>query len=50
MILSATARSVTNPAQTVREEIGGWNSVPARFEGFTLIEQLTLNNHRRRTA
>lgn len=50
VIVTATCRSVSNPAQVVREEIGEYNAVPARFEGYTLAEQYVLNNYRRRTA
>ncbi len=49
-IVTATARSVSNPDQATRKEIGGWSEVPAKFEGFTIAEQLALNEHRRRTA
>lgn len=49
-IVQATCRSATNPEQVTRVEVGIYNAMPAKFEGFTLIEQLTLNNYRRRTA
>lgn len=50
VIVSATCRSVTNPEQVSRVEVGSYNAMPARFEGFTLVEQIVLNNYRRRTA
>lgn len=50
VIVAATCRSANNPAQVTREEIGSWNSVPGKFEGYTLAEQFVLNNYRRRTA
>jgi hypothetical protein len=50
VIVSATARSVANPEHVVRQEVGTWNAVPARFEGWTLMEQHVLHAYRRRTA
>lgn len=50
VIVSATCRSVTNPEQVTRVEVGSYNALPARFEGFTLAEQVVLNNYRRRTT
>lgn len=50
VIVQATARSVSNPSQATRIEVGSYNTVPARFEGFTLAEQFVLNQYRRRTA
>lgn len=50
VIISATARSVSNPSHLIREEVGSWNSVPGRFDGFTLVEQAVLHAYRRRTA
>lgn len=50
VIVMATARSVSNPAQATRVEVGSYNAVPAKFEGFTLAEQFVLNQYRRRTA
>ncbi|KRF19398.1 hypothetical protein ASG90_20510 [Nocardioides sp. Soil797] len=50
VIVQATARSAPNPAQVTREEIGSWNAMPAKFDGFTIAEQFVLNEYRRRTA
>lgn len=50
VIIGATARSVTNPEHVVRQEVGTWNAVPHRFEGWTLHEQHVLHAYRRRTA
>jgi len=50
VIVQATARSVTNPEQATRVEIGGYSAVPAKFDGFTIAEQFVLNQYRRRTA
>lgn len=50
VITTATARSVANPTHVVREEAGNWSAVPARFEGFTLVEQAVLHRYRRRAA
>ena len=50
VILAAAARSYTNPTHATREEIGSWNTVPGKLEGFTLAEQFVLNEYRRRTA
>jgi hypothetical protein len=50
VIVSATARSVNNPTQLVRAEIGEWNETPSAFNGYTLAEQHVLHGYRRRTA
>ena len=49
-IITATARSVTNPQQRVRHEKDGESEMPAVFAGLTVMEQLSLNEYRRRTA
>ncbi|MBS45610.1 MAG: hypothetical protein CMH83_21050 [Nocardioides sp.] len=50
VIISATARSVSNPAHSKRTEVGSFSEAPAAFTGFTLAEQTVLNSYRRRTA
>lgn len=49
VILTATARLVSNPAQLTREELDGY-TVTGSFSGFTLPEQMILNRYRRRAA
>lgn len=49
VIVTATARLLSNPAQYRREEIDGY-SVAGGFDGFTLPETLILNRYRRRAA
>lgn len=49
VIVAATARLVSNPAQFKREEVDGY-AVTGGFDGFTLAEQMILNRYRRRAA
>jgi len=50
VIVMATARSLCNPEQLTRIEVGSYSEVPTKFEGWTLAEQFVLNQYRRRTA
>lgn len=50
VILAATARSVANPTHSARIEVGSYSEVLSQLVGFTLLEQVTLNRYRRRTA
>lgn len=49
VIVTATARLVTNPAQVERETADGYTAVGG-FQGFTLPELKVLDRYRRRTA
>lgn len=49
VIVIATARLVTNPAQVERESADRYSTVGA-FNGFTLPELAILHGYRRRTA
>jgi hypothetical protein len=49
VIIAATARLVSNPAQFNREEISGY-SAAGGFHGFTVTEQLLINRYRIRAA
>jgi len=49
VIVTATARLVTNPAQTDREGADGWFAVGS-FNGFSLPELAVLHRYRQRTA
>lgn len=46
VILSAASRALANPTNAYRLEVGSANVTPARFEGFTLAEQMILNKYR----
>ena len=48
VIISACARSVSNPSGAYRIEAGTTVATPGRFEGFTLAEQVALNRFRQR--
>lgn len=50
VLITATARSVSNPTNATRVEVGSYSELPARFDGWTLIEQHVLHSYRRRTA
>ena len=50
VIISAAARSLTNPSQSRRVEAGSFNSVPGVFSGWNLAEVLCLNAYRRRAG
>lgn len=50
VIMSACIRSVSNPAGASRIEIGSYSELPAKFNGWTLIEQYVLHSYRRRSA
>jgi hypothetical protein len=50
VIVSATARLVSNPALNRVETDGVYSVTPGRLDGFTLPELAVLNLHRRRTA
>lgn len=46
VIVSASARSVSNPSNAFKVVAGTVESTPGRFEGFTLAEQAVLNRYR----
>ncbi|MTB72789.1 hypothetical protein GGG17_12615 [Arsenicicoccus sp. MKL-02] len=48
VIVSATARLVTNPEQSRTVTVGDYSESFATFAGFTLPELVTLNRYRRR--
>lgn len=50
VILTATARLITNPTANITETIGEFTTRPSVFNGFNLVETLVLNNYRRRAA
>lgn len=49
VIITATARLLTNPAQVERETADGYEAV-GRLDGFTLPELAVLHRYRRRAA
>ncbi|HWH35488.1 MAG TPA: hypothetical protein VNT56_09260, partial [Acidimicrobiales bacterium] len=49
VVITATARLVTNPAQLEREHAGEYIAVGS-FAGWTLPELAVLHRYRRRTA
>ena len=49
VIITATARLVTNPSQVARESVDGYEAVGS-FNGFSLPELAVLHRYRRRTA
>lgn len=49
-IVSAGARLVMNPEQIRQYSSGNYSESPAILQGFSLIEQQTLNNYRKRAA
>lgn len=50
VIVSATARSVSNPARAYKVVAGTVETTPNRFEGWSLIERQTLDRYRVRLA
>ncbi|MGY1680722.1 hypothetical protein [Geodermatophilus sp. SYSU D01176] len=50
VIVSCTARAVSNPAHTVTEAIDDFNIRHGVFNGWTLPELAILHSYRRRTA
>jgi hypothetical protein len=50
VILSAAARSLSNPTQARRIEIGSYSELPGSLASFSLLETLTLNRYRKRAA
>lgn len=50
VIVVATARLVTNPAQAVSEQTPMWSRRPAVFAGWTLAELFVLNSYRKRSG
>lgn len=50
VIISACARSLSNPDNSRRVEAGSYNAVPGSFEGWSLIESYVLNGYRKRAA
>lgn len=50
VIISATARLVTNPEQAERVTVGDYSETFATFAGWTLPELAVLHLYRRRTA
>jgi hypothetical protein len=49
-IVSCTARAVTNPSQTVEEQVDDFSVRYGTFAGWTLPELAILHTYRRRTA
>ena len=50
VIVSCTARAVSNPSQTVTETLGTFSVRYGVFNGWTLPELAILHSYRRRTA
>lgn len=50
VIVSAASRSMNNPTNATRVELGGYSEVLPQFQGWTLAELDVLNYYRRRTA
>lgn len=50
VIITASARLITNPAQAREERIGDYAVTPATFDGFTLPELMVLNTYRKRST
>ncbi|CAG7845776.1 hypothetical protein USB125703_02051 [Pseudoclavibacter triregionum] len=50
VIVTATARLVTNPEQVKRVQVADVDETPATLNGFTLPELAVLHLYRRRTA
>lgn len=50
VIVSSTARLVTNPASTISETTGPFAVRPGVFNGWTLPELAILHTYRRRSA
>lgn len=48
VILSAAARSYSNPTHTKSETVGPFQHAPGSFTGWTLPELAILNRHRKR--
>lgn len=50
VIVTPAARSLSNPSQARRTEVGSYNSLPAAFDGWTLVELGVLYAYRRRAT
>lgn len=50
VIVSSTARLVTNPEHTITQTVGQLSVRQAVFDGWTLPELAVLHNYRRRAA
>jgi hypothetical protein len=50
VVVSAAARSLSNPTQDRRAEAGSFNSAPGSLASFSLLETLVLDGYRRRAA
>ena len=50
MIVTATARLMSNPDGTIYEAVGPYSIRHSVFVGFNLVELAVLNNYRRRAA
>lgn len=50
VILTATARLVTNPEQNKREQLHDYSVTPTPFVGWSLAETFVLDRYRRRSA
>lgn len=50
VIVSSTARLITNPSGLVMEQVGAHSYRPGTFDGWTLPELAILHTYRRRTA
>lgn len=49
VIVTATARMLSNPEQVKRYQAGDYSETPATLDGFTLPELAVLNMYRKRT-
>lgn len=50
VIVSATARSLSNPEQARRVEAGSFSSLPGNAGSWSLLEAFVLNGYRRRAG
>jgi hypothetical protein len=50
IVLSATARSLSNPTQDKRVEAGVYNAVPGSFASFSVVESIVLRRYRKTAA
>ncbi len=50
VIVSATARSLSNPSQARRTEAGAFSELPGSLASFSLLETIALDRYRVRMA
>lgn len=50
VITTATARLVNNAEQNKREQLHDYQVTPTPFVGWSLVETMVLNRHRKRSA